>query len=156
MPIISKEDFKIKRELNRPILSLDYGEKRIGIAISDSKCSIALPSEVLNREKNEKDFLYIKEFIKNSNVQALLIGMPYNNDGTDNEKCKTIKKFSQDLLKFININIIFWDENFSTSAQEEILIKNNLSRKKRKKIIDKLAASYFLQSFLDFLTQQKK
>ena len=90
MPIISKEDFKIKRELNRPILSLDYGEKRIGIAISDSNCSIALPSEVLNREKNKKDFLYIKEFIKNRDVQALVIGMPYNIDGSVNEKCQLI------------------------------------------------------------------
>tara|TARA_Y100000590_G_C14983061_1_gene737083 strand:- start:78 stop:539 length:462 start_codon:yes stop_codon:yes gene_type:complete len=153
MPIISKEDFKIKRELNRPILSLDYGEKRIGIAISDSNCTMALPSEVLIREKNKKDFLYIKEFIKNSDIQALVIGMPYNVDGSDNEKCKTIKKYSQNLLKFININIIFWDENFSTAIQEEILIKKNLSRKKRKKIIDKLAASYFLQNFLDFLAK---
>ena len=151
MTIIKKEDFKRKKELDRPILSLDYGEKRIGIAISDSKCSIALPSETYERDKTNKVFSYIKEFIKENNVQAVLIGMPYNMDGSEGEKCQNVRIFSKKLLESIDINIIFWDERFSTQVQEEILIENNLSRKKRKKVIDKLAASYFLQSFLDFL-----
>ena len=151
MTIIKKEDFKRKKELDRPILSLDYGEKRIGIAISDSKCSIALPSETYERDKTDEVFSYIKEFIKENNVQAVLIGMPYNMDGSEGEKCQNVRIFSKKLLESIDINIIFWDERFSTQVQEEILIENNLSRKKRKKVIDKLAASYFLQSFLDFL-----
>ena len=151
MTIINKEDFKIKKELNRPILSLDYGESKVGIAISDTNCSIALPSEVYERNKTNKDFLYIKEFIIKNNIQAVLIGMPYNMDGSEGEQCETVKNFTNKLLEFIDINIIFWDERFSTQAQEKILIDNDLSRKKRKKIIDKLAASYFLQSFLDFL-----
>ena len=151
MPIISKEDFKIKKALNRPILSLDYGEKRIGIAISDNECSIAFPSEVLERKTVEKDFAYIKQFVNNGDVQAILIGMPYNMDGSEGEKCKIVKDFSLNLLKIININIIFWDERLSTIAQEKILIDKDISRKKRKKVIDKLAASHFLQSFLDFL-----
>tara|TARA_B100000949_G_scaffold171870_1_gene152336 strand:- start:1205 stop:1666 length:462 start_codon:yes stop_codon:yes gene_type:complete len=151
MTIINKEDFKIKKELNRPILSLDYGERKVGIAISDTNCSIALPSEVYERNKTNKDFLYIKEFIIKNNIQAVLIGMPYNMDGSEGEKCETVKNFTNKLLEFIDINIIFWDERFSTQAQERILIDKDLSRKKRKKIIDKLAASYFLQAFLDFL-----
>ena len=151
MTIINKEDFKIKKELNRPILSLDYGESKVGIAISDTNCSIALPSEVYERNKTNKDFLYIKEFIIKNNIQAVLIGMPYNMDGSEGEKCETVKNFTNKLLEFIDINIIFWDERFSTQAQERILIDKDLSRKKRKKIIDKLAASYFLQAFLDFL-----
>ena len=151
MTIINKEDFKIKKKLNRPILSLDYGEKRIGIAISDNECSIALPSEVLKRNKTDKDFLYIKEFIEKNNIQAVLIGMPYNMDGSEGEKCKIVKSFSKKLLEFINISIIYWDERLSTLAQEKILISKDVSRKKRKKVIDKLAAAYFLQSFLDFL-----
>ena len=77
--------------------------------------------------------------------------MPYNMDGSEGEKCETVKNFTNKLLEFIDINIIFWDERFSTQAQEKILIDNDLSRKKRKKVIDKLAASYFLQAFLDFL-----
>ena len=151
MTIINKEDFKIKKELNRPILSLDYGERKVGIAISDTNCSIALPSEVYERNKTNKDFLYIKEFIIKNNIQAVLIGMPYNMDGSEGEKCETVKNFTNKLLEFIDINIIFWDERFSTQAQERILIDKDLSRKKRKKVIDKLAASYFLQAFLDFL-----
>ena len=151
MTIINKEDFKIKKELNRPILSLDYGESKVGIAISDTNCSIALPSEVYKRNKTNKDFLYIKEFIIKNNIQALLIGMPYNMDGSEGEQCETVKNFTNKLLEFIDINIIFWDERFSTQAQERILIDKDLSRKKRKKVIDKLAASYFLQAFLDFL-----
>ena len=151
MTIINKEDFKIKKESNRPILSLDYGEKRIGIAISDNKCSIALPSEVLERNKTNKDFLYIKDFIEKNDIQAVLIGMPYNMNGTEGEKCKIVKNFSKKLLEFINISIIYWDERLSTVAQEKILINKDVSRKKRKKVIDMLAASYFLQSFLDFL-----
>ena len=151
MAILSKEDFKIKKELNRPIVSLDYGEKRVGIAISDAGCSIALPKEVYERNKTNKDFLYIKEFIEKNNVQAVLIGMPYNMDGSEGEQCKIVRDFSKKLLEFINISIIYWDERLSTLAQEKILINKDVSRKKRKKIIDMLAASYFLQSFLDFL-----
>ena len=151
MTIINKEDFKIKKELNRPILSLDYGDSKIGIAISDANCSIALPSEVYSRNKTNKDLLYIKEFIEKNNTQAVLIGMPYNMDGSEGEKCETVKNFANKLLEFIDINIIFWDERLSTKAQERILIDKDLSRKKRKKVIDKLAASYFLQVFLDFL-----
>jgi len=151
MTIINKEDFKIKKELNRPILSLDYGEKRIGIAISNNECSIAFPSEVLERNKTNKDFLYIKDFIEKNDIQAVLVGMPYNMDGSEGEKCKIVKNFSKRLLEFININMIYWDERLSTLAQEKILINKDVSRKKRKKVIDKLAASYFLQSFLDFL-----
>ena len=151
MTIINKEDFKIKKELNRPILSLDYGDSKIGIAISDANCSIALPSEVYSRNKTNKDLLYIKEFIEKNNTQAVLIGMPYNMDGSEGEKCETVKNFANKLLEFIDINIIFWDERLSTKAQERILIDKDLSRKKRKKVIDKLAASYFLQAFLEFL-----
>ena len=77
--------------------------------------------------------------------------MPYNMDGSEGEKCETVKNFANKLLEFIDINIIFWDERLSTKAQERILIDKDLSRKKRKKVIDKLAASYFLQAFLDFL-----
>ena len=151
MTIINKEDFKIKKELNRPILSLDYGEKRVGIAISDAGCSIALPNEVYERNKTNKDFLYIKDFIEKNDIQAVLIGIPYNMDGSEGEQCKIVKNFSKKLLEFINISIIYWDERLSTLAQEKILINKDVSRKKRKKVIDKLAAGYFLQSFLDFL-----
>ena len=77
--------------------------------------------------------------------------MPYNMNGTEGEKCKIVKNFSKKLLEFINISIIYWDERLSTLAQEKILINKDVSRKKRKKVIDKLAAAYFLQSFLDFL-----
>ena len=135
MAILSKEDFKIKKELNRPIISLDYGEKRVGIAISDADCSIALPNEVYERNKTNKDFLYIKEFIEKNNVQAVLIGMPYNMDGSEGEQCKIVRDFSKKLLEFINISIIYWDERLSTLAQEKILINKDVSRKKRKKII---------------------
>ena len=91
MTIINKEDFKIKKELNRPILSLDYGDSKIGIAISDANCSIALPSEVYSRNKTNKDLLYIKEFIEKNNTQAVLIGMPYNMDGSEGENVKLLR-----------------------------------------------------------------
>ena len=151
MPIISKEDFKINLKFDKPILSLDYGEKRIGIAISNPECSIAFPKEVLRRIRIREDIEYIKNYILENKIQAVIIGMPYNMDGTEGKNCQTIRMFARHLLKSINVNIIFWDERFSTVAQEKILISNDISRKKRKKVIDKLSASYFLQSFLDFL-----
>tara|TARA_B100000378_G_C17918512_1_gene368789 strand:- start:303 stop:764 length:462 start_codon:yes stop_codon:yes gene_type:complete len=151
MPIISKEDFKINVKFDKPILSLDYGEKRIGIAISSPECSIAFPKEVLQRIRIREDMEYIKNYILENKIQAVIIGMPYNMDGTEGKNCQTIRMFANHLLKSINVNIIFWDERLSTVAQEKILISNDISRKKRKKVIDKLSASYFLQSFLDFL-----
>ena len=151
MPIISKEDFKINVKFDKSILSLDYGEKRIGIAISSPECSIAFPKEVLRRIRIREDMEYIKNYILENKIQAVIIGMPYNMDGTEGKSCQTIRMFASHLLKSINVNIIFWDERLSTVAQEKILISNDISRKKRKKVIDKLSASYFLQSFLDFL-----
>ena len=151
MPIISKEDFKINVKFDKPILSLDYGEKRIGIAISNPECSIAFPKEVLRRIRIREDMEYIKNYILENKIQAVIIGMPYNMDGTEGKSCQTIRMFASHFLKSINVNIIFWDERLSTVAQEKILISNDISRKKRKKVIDKLSASYFLQSFLDFL-----
>tara|TARA_B100000586_G_C20068437_1_gene409572 strand:- start:38 stop:499 length:462 start_codon:yes stop_codon:yes gene_type:complete len=151
MPIISKEDFKNKTIQKKSILSIDYGEKRIGIAISNPECSIALPSEVLERKKKIIDINHIKTIIEQKKIQALLVGMPYNMDGSESVNCQSVKDFINNLLKIINIDIIFWDERLSTVAQEKILINNNVSRKKRKKVIDKIVASGLLQDFLDYL-----
>ena len=151
MPIISKEDFKIKVKFEKPILALDYGEKRIGIAVSNPECTIALAKEVLKRNKIHEDIHYIKKITQEKIIQAIIVGMPYNIDGSEGPKCEVVKVFANNLLKSINLDVIFWDERFSTMSQEKILIKNDVSRKKRKTVIDKLAARAFLQDFLDYL-----
>ena len=100
---------------------------------------------------DKNNIILVLKILKKFKINIISSGGTYKEIKKLGFKCEEVKHFSKKLLEFIKINIIFWDERLSTSAQEKILIDKDVSRKKRKKVIDKLAASYFLQSFLDFL-----
>ena len=112
MTIINKEDFKIKKELNRPILSLDYGEKRIGIAISDNECSIALPSEVLERNNTQKNFVSYLNLSEGHT--AYIIGNGTSRQGLDLNVLKgdiwgcnaLYRDYTPDYLTIIDVSIM--------------------------------------------------
>lgn len=131
-------------------LSLDVGEKTIGIAISDILGMTAQGVETIFRNSLKSDLQRIGEIILNCDVTSIIFGYPKNMDGSEGERCQFVKNFAKKVAaKFPEIEIIFWDERLTTVEAEKILISADLSRKKRKKIIDKIAAIYILQSFLD-------
>lgn len=133
------------------ILGLDVGEKTIGIAASDLLGLTAQGIKTIRRVSLKKDLQELGEIISEFDAKILVIGLPKNMNGTEGKTCQNVRDFAEKIQKkFPEIKQIFWDERLSTVAAEKFLINSaDLSRKKRKKVIDKMAAVYILQGFLD-------
>lgn len=131
------------------LLGIDFGEKRIGIAVSDFLQTLATPCKVLCNDKNF--FNELLKILNEYDVQAILIGLPKNLDGSYGNTVKLVFEFVKELEQYVEIRICFWDERFSSASAERVLLEYDMSRAKRKKIIDKIAASYILQNALDFI-----
>jgi putative Holliday junction resolvase len=133
------------------ILSLDHGSKRIGVAICDELGLTAQGLATIERKSLKSDLEEISKFIREYNVEKIVIGFPKRLDGTEGIECEKVSKFAKILESKFSLPVIKWDETLSTKDAEEILIEANMSRKKRKKVIDKLAACFILERYLDHL-----
>ena len=144
---------KFYNNLNKklPLLGIDPGTKNIGLAISDVSKTIATPLDVLTNVKYKNLVNYIKNIQHENGLSGIVIGYPVNMDGTVGPKAQSSNSLAYNLFKDINLPILLWDERLSTSAVEKMLIHADITRDKRKKNIDKLAASYILQGFLDLI-----
>ncbi|MFC1643564.1 Holliday junction resolvase RuvX [Chlamydiota bacterium] len=131
------------------ILGLDYGEKRIGVAVSDPDEKMAFGMEILHRSDIKKDIARIKEIICLRNARTIVVGLPINMNGTYGEKAKEVEEFCVILKDNLEINIKTWDERLSSVQAERVLTEANLSEIKKRKVLDKMAAQIFLQSYLD-------
>ena len=131
-------------------LGLDLGTKTIGLATSDKMGLIASSYKVLHHDNNPKDCLdELKSIIETLDVDALVLGLPKNMNNTLGKRAEATLEFKEFLESNIDIPIYLEDERLTTKSAEAILIKGDTSRKKRKKVIDKVAATIILQSFLD-------
>ncbi|MBR0260358.1 MAG: Holliday junction resolvase RuvX [Selenomonadaceae bacterium] len=131
-------------------LALDIGDKTIGVAASDLLGITAQGVETIRRTSNKNDLQRLGELVAQFEATTFIIGLPKNMDGTEGTRCELVKKFATKLgAAFPEVNQIFWDERLSTVAATKNLIAADLSRKKRKKVIDKMAAVYILQGWLD-------
>jgi len=130
------------------ILCLDVGEKNIGAAVSDPLGLTAQGIDVIKRENKHKDVLKIKDLVENYEVQEILLGYPVNLNGTIGEKAREVENFKKMLEKNFSIPVSLWDERLTTSAARRTLLEADVSRSARKKVIDKLAAVYILNSYL--------
>ena len=130
-------------------LGFDVGEKTIGLALSDTNRTIATPFQTIHRTQWKKDAEALLKIIKEYNIVGIIIGFPLNMNGTEGPRCQSVRQFSSNLLALIDIPICLWDERLSTMAVTRTLLEADLSRAKRKKVIDKMAAAYILQGFLD-------
>ena len=134
------------------ILGLDFGEKTIGVAISDPFGWTAQGVEIIRRkeEKNLKaSIVRIGEIINEYSVEKIVMGYPKNMNNSLGERCEKTEAFKDKLEKTFKIEVILWDERLSTVGAERSLIEADLSRKKRKQVIDKMAAVFILQGYLD-------
>jgi putative Holliday junction resolvase len=131
------------------ILGLDYGEKRIGIAISDELGLTAQGLPTIIRKTKKHDLEIFANLIKNYKVEKIVIGYPVRIDGSEGIQCEKVNRFTSLLYREFSLDVIKWPEIFSTKDAEEILINAGVSWKKRKKEVDKLAACIILQSYLD-------
>ena len=135
------------------LLGLDVGRKTIGLAVSDSDMKIATTVGTIRRSKFTKDVKNLDAIITERQVNGLVLGLPISMDGNEGPACQSVRQFAVNLDNILEIGITFWDERFSTSAVERLLIKEaDLSRNRRSEIIDKMAAAYILQGALDSLS----
>lgn len=135
------------------VLSLDIGNKRIGIALSDALGFTAQPLDTLYRKTEDDDFEQIKKIAQDMSVTEIIVGLPLNMDGTIGLRAKDAYDFVEKLKKKLELPIKLWDERLTTLEANRILIKADISRKKRKKLDDKLAAQLILQNYLDSLNK---
>ncbi|GHU16897.1 putative pre-16S rRNA nuclease [Alphaproteobacteria bacterium] len=141
-----------KRE--RVIIGLDVGDKTVGIAVSDRRNKIAGSIATLARKGNEGDFNTLLKHLQPHKVGLIIFGWPVHMNGMVSRQCEKVMTFIDAITKFTDIDIAKWDERFSTSVVDKIMIEADLSRKRRKQIIDKTAAAYILQGALDFLNNR--
>ena len=129
------------------LIGLDFGDKTIGIAVSDKSKTIASPIITIKRKGILKDIEKIVLICNEYNAGAVILGLPLNLDGNENKRTEKVRKFAEVLKKYIKVT--FYDERYSTDVIYKELRKNSISRGKIKKKINQLAASYILQGFLD-------
>ena len=132
-------------------MGLDPGTKTLGLAISDRTRLIATPLLTINRKKFATDAAQLLGLFDDNHASALIIGLPINMDGSSGPRVQSVKDFTHNLTQIRDIPVFFWDERLSSQAVNRGMLAADMSRKKRKDNIDKLAASYILQGVLDRL-----
>lgn len=133
------------------IIGLDVGTKTIGVAVSDIMGWTAQGITTVKRSDPDSDVIEIKKLIEEFEAEQVMIGLPLNMNGSAGPSVDMVRQFGDQLEAEINIPIVYRDERMSTMAAERYLLEGDVSRKKRKKVIDKMAAVFVLQGYLDYL-----
>jgi putative pre-16S rRNA nuclease len=131
------------------ILALDVGTKTIGVAVSDELGIAAHGVTTIKRVGVKRDVEALRKIINQYHPSEILVGVPYNIDGTVGKRGQDILKFAEKIKKTFSLPVEFWDESFSTVGAEKMLIEADVSRRKRKKVIDKMAAVFILEGYLE-------
>ena len=157
MPICNINEFLNKNYDKPKYMCLDIGKKKYGVAFSDPSLSFSLPHKILLRKKNLNN--EIVDIIINYEISAIIVGLPLNDDGSKNKKCQSIRDVTIEMNKHfkcknIFVDIIFWDESYSSNAAIEKM--EHITKKNFKKLeIDKFAACIILQDFLSYIKTVK-
>ena len=131
------------------ILGLDYGDSRIGVAISDLLGFTAQSAGLISEKNFERQLEAVKKYCDEYKAEKIVIGMPKNMNGTIGERGEKTQLFAEKLREITALPIIYWDERLTTAAAHKTLAEGNVSGKKRKGILDKISAVFILQGYLD-------
>ena len=131
------------------IMGLDMGSQTIGVALSDESGLIASGVRTIHRQTLERDLETIKDLVSQFDVARIVVGLPINMNGTLGEEANRVLAFVEGLQEALSISVKTWDERLTTVQARRILLEAGLSRKRRKRVIDKTAATLILQSYLD-------
>lgn len=146
------KEFKQSIKTYKAVLGLDYGSKRIGIAVSDLLLTSANTYKTLHRTNIKEDLAEIRRIITEKEVGGIVFGLPLLLSGEEGERAATVREFADRLDKQVHLPMAFWDERFSSVAMESFLTKEaDMSRKRRRENLDASAANFILQGFLDAL-----
>lgn len=132
------------------VLCIDYGTKTLGIAVSDGLGLIGHGIGTVARKNTTHDLNKIRELVDQYNADKIVVGLPRNMNGSLGSSAQEVLTFVEKLEKKIPLPVVTWDERLSTMSAEKVLIEADMSRKKRKKVVDKVAAAIILQGYLDF------
>lgn len=138
---------------NGRILGLDLGTKTIGMAISNSNWTIASPVETIRRKKFTADVTAMLTYAVSENVQGLVMGLPLNMDGSEGPRAQATRAFVRNMRVHCDLPVLYWDERLSSYAAEQAMLEADMSRKKRARNIDQIAAAIILQGCLDRLRE---
>jgi len=131
-------------------MSLDIGDATIGIAVSDPLGITAQGIETIRRSDLSADLSRLGQLMQEYEVEALVAGLPKHMNGTEGTRCDVVRAFMEEVQQqFPAAQVFYWDERLSTVAAGRVLLEADVSRKKRRKVIDKMAAVYILQGFLE-------
>ncbi len=133
-------------------LSLDVGERRIGVAVSDPSGIVARPLTTIQRSSRAADFQEILQIVEEHEVERVIVGLPLSLDGNEGPQARRTRRYSQALAETLSVPIEYWDERFSSARAAEILSEKGLRHRRARKAIDATAAAVILQSFLDSKT----
>lgn len=136
------------------ILGLDVGEKTIGVAVSDPLGLTAQGICTIRRKSLNVDIDEINKYVVEYGCELIVVGLPKNMNGTIGPSGEKVLKLSEKIREKINIKVDTWDERLTTVAAHRVMLEADLSREKRKKIVDKLAAMYILQGYLDRMSMK--
>lgn len=130
---------------------MDVGTKTIGLALCDAQWTFASPAHTITRGKFSRDKVALADFIQSQQVKGIVIGLPFNLDGSESPRSQASRAFARNIADF-DLPILLWDERWSTQAVTRMMIDADTSRARRDALVDKLAASYILQGAIDALT----
>ncbi len=135
-------------------MGLDYGDKTIGVAVSDAFGWTAQGVETIRRKRLEDDLGRLQVIARAYEVAEIVVGLPKNMNGTIGPRGEICKEFAATLQQILNVPVHLWDERLTTVSAQRTLIEADVSRKKRKLVIDKMAAVLILQGFLDYKSKK--
>lgn len=136
-------------------LGIDYGTRRIGLAISDESGIISFPSGVLENSGQRRVVEEIRRIVKEKTVSVIVVGMPLSLDGSKGIAAENVERFVQIIKERMDVPVEVWDERLSTRIAERTMIEGGLRRERRRQGIDQAAAQIILQSYLDAHDKQK-
>ena len=131
------------------VMGLDFGDKRIGVALSEVSRFLATGLETYTRVSTEKDLQHLEKIITENKVKVVVFGLPLNMDGSRGIRVEKTEQFAEKLKAKCDVTIDYYDERLSSVSAEDILIQAGVRREKRKELIDKVAATLILQDYLD-------
>jgi putative holliday junction resolvase len=137
------------------IMGLDLGSSTIGVAVSDELGITAQGIKTIRRRSKEEDFRAISELIAQFEIEKVVVGLPKNMDGTLGKQAEKVFQWTKIFREKFRLPVVVWDERLTTVGASRILLEADLSREKRKKVIDKLAAVLILQGYLDQMRNRK-
>lgn len=140
------------------ILGLDFGSKTVGVAVSDELLLTAQGVEIIRRKapsKLRQTLARIEELIAEYRVERIVLGYPKNMNNTEGERCEKTKEFREMLERRTGLEVVLWDERLTTVAADQTMMESGIRREHRKEYVDKIAAVFILQGYLDYLCNQK-